>query len=73
MRNCYELRENKFGKFFIKNHKYYYLDSFKVYGLNNKHWYDTIDYIIYNVDFITINDKKYIKLRKNYKLNKRFN
>ena len=47
MKNCYKIYENQFGKFFVKNHKYYYLDSFEVYGLNNKHWLDKIDYIIY--------------------------
>ena len=73
MRNCYKIYENQFGKFFVKNHKYYYLDSFEVYGLDRKHWLDKIDYIIYNVDFIDVNGDRYIKLRKNSKLSKRFN
>ena len=64
MRNCYELRENKFGKFFVKNHKYYYLDTFDIWGLDKSIWYDTIDYIFYKVSFTTIDDKEYIKIRK---------
>lgn len=64
MKNTYEIRENKFGKFFIKNHKYYYLDSFDVWGLDTSFWYDTIDYIFYKVKFINESGKEYINIRK---------
>lgn len=64
MKNIYELRKNKYGTFFIKNNKYYYLDSFDIWGLDNTLWYDKIDYIFYRVGFIEKNDKKYIKIRK---------
>lgn len=60
----YELKENKFGRYFIKNNKFYYLDSFDIWGLDSSIWYDTIDYIFYKVKFITENGKEFIKLRK---------
>jgi len=61
----YEVRENKFGKFFIKNHKYHYLDSYEVWGLDTTLWYDTIDYKFFKVKFIEEDNKKYIQLSKN--------
>lgn len=61
----YEIKENKFGKYFIKNHKFYYLDSFDIWGLDNTIWYDKIDYYFYKVKFINENNKNYIQLRKN--------
>ena len=61
----YELKENKFGKYFIKNNKFYYLDSFDIWGLDNTIWYDKIDYYFYKVKFINENNKNYIQLRKN--------
>lgn len=64
MKNIYELNKNKLGTFFIKNNKYYYLDSFDIWGLDNTLWYDKIDYIFYRVSFIEENDKKYIRIRK---------
>lgn len=60
----YELKENKFGRYFIKNHQYYYLDQFEVYGLDTSLWYDTIDYILYKVKFTKEEDKEFISLRK---------
>jgi len=60
----YELKENRFGTYFIKNRKFYYLDQFDVWGLNTSLWYDKIDYYFYKVKFITENGKKYIQLRK---------
>lgn len=64
MKNTYEIKENNFGKFFVKNHKYYYLDSFDIWGLDTTLWYDTIDYIFYKVKFINENGKEYINIRK---------
>lgn len=61
----YEIRENKFGKFFIKNNKYHYLDSYEVWGLDTTLWYDTIDYKFFKVKFIEEDNKKYIQLSKN--------
>lgn len=61
----YEIRENKFGKFFIKNNKYHYLDSYEVWGLDTSLWYDTIDYKFFKVKFIEEDNKKYIQLSKN--------
>lgn len=61
----YELKENKFGKYFIKRNKYYYLDSFDIWGLDRSIWYDKINYVFYKVKFITENDREYIQLRKN--------
>ena len=61
----YEIRENKFGKFFIKNNKYHYLDSYEVWGLDTSLWYDTIDYKFFKVKFIEEGNKKYIQLSKN--------
>jgi hypothetical protein len=63
----YEIRENKFGKFFIKNYKYHYLDSYEVWGLDTSLWYDTIDYKFFKVKFIEEDNKKYIQLSKNKK------
>lgn len=63
----YEIRENKFGKFFIKNHKYHYLDSYEVWGLDTTLRYDTIDYKFFKVKFIEEDNKKYIQLSKNKK------
>lgn len=60
----YELKTNKFGRYFIKNHQYYYLDQFEVYGLDTSLWYDTIDYILYKVKFTKEEDKEFISLRK---------
>ena len=65
-KNIYKIEYNKYGAYFIKNHKYYYLDEFTRYGLNNKHWYNKIDYKIYNITFITIDNVKYIKCYVNY-------
>ena len=67
MKGCYEIRENKFGRFFVKNYKYYYLDSFDVWGLDTTLWYDTIDYKFFKVKFIEDNGKEYIKLRRDKK------
>ena len=63
----YQLKENKFGKYFIKNNKYYYLDSFDIWGLDTSIWYDKIDFIFYKVKFIIENGVKYIQLSKNKK------
>lgn len=60
----YELKENKFGRYFIKNYQYYYLDQFEVYGLDTSLWYDKIDYILYKVKFTKEEDKEFISLRK---------
>lgn len=60
----YEIRENKFGKFFVKNNQYHYLDSYEVWGLDTKLWYDTIEYNFYKVNFKEEEGKKYIQLRK---------
>lgn len=60
----YELKENQFGKYFIKNNLYYYLDQFEVYGLDTSLWYDKIDYILYKVKFTKEEDKEFISLRK---------
>jgi hypothetical protein len=60
----YEIKENKHGKFFIKNHQYWYLDQLEIWGLNPNLRYDTIDYNFYRVNFIEENGVKYIKLRK---------
>ena len=64
MKNIYELKENKFGKYFIKNNQYYYLDSFDIWGLDPTLWYDKIDYYFYRVKFIKENEKEYINIRK---------
>lgn len=64
MKNTYEIRENKFGKFFVKNNQYYYLDSFDVWGLDTSLWYDKINYIFYKVRFTEENNKEYINIRK---------
>ena len=63
-KGIYELKENKFGSYFIKNHKFYYLDSFDIWGLDRTLWYDKIDYIFYKVKFIEENGKRFISLRK---------
>ncbi len=60
----YEIRENKFGKFFVKNHQYHYLDSYEVWGLDTKLWYDTIEYDFYKVKFKEENGVEYIQLKK---------
>jgi hypothetical protein len=60
----YELRKNKYGTFFIKNHKYYYLDQFDIWGLDRTIWFDKIDYISYKVKFINKDNKEYINIRK---------
>lgn len=62
--NIYKLEHNKFGAFFIKNNKYYYLDQFETWGLDTTLWYDTIDYLFYRVNFILKNNDFYIKIRK---------
>lgn len=64
MKNIYEIKENKFGKYFIKNNKYYYLDSFDVWGLDRTLWYDKIEYLFYKVKFINENGVEYINIRK---------
>ena len=61
----YEISENKFGKFFVKNHKYHYLDSYEVYGLDPSLWYDTIEYKFFKVKFIKEDNKQFIQLSKN--------
>ena len=63
----YKLEENKFGKYFIKNHKYYYLDEFDIWGLDRTIWHDKIDYVFYKVRFIIENGIEYIQLSKNKK------
>lgn len=60
----YKIEKNKLGAYFIKQHKYYYLDSFEIYGLNKNIWYDKIDYILYKVKFIYIDNTEYIQLKK---------
>lgn len=74
MKNIYEIRKNKFGKYFIKNHKYYYLDSFDFGELDALKYYrsyivyDNIDYIYYKVKFINEDNKEYINIRKTNKI-----
>ena len=64
-KGVYELNEGKFGIYFIKNYKYYYLDEFDIWGLDRTLWYDKIDYVFYKVKFIVDEyGRKYIKMRK---------
>ena len=61
----YELKENKFGKYFIKNNKYHYLSQYDRWGLDKTIWHDTIDYGFYKVKFLSIDNVDYIQLSKN--------
>lgn len=67
MKNWYKIEHNKFGAYFIKNGQYWYLSDFERYGLQKNHWYNKIDYKIYNVSFTEFNNEKYIKCYANYK------
>ncbi len=63
----YRIEENKFGKFFVKNHKYFYLSDFEIWGLDTSIRYDKINYVFYKVKFVIENGIEYIQLSKNKK------